>query len=192
MSTPILEVDVGLFSEAHAEEPPVDVSVEFMQPRPEPLSVQAFTAAEPARQITVGVVPVWGVAVGWVLAIVLVAQAVKYTAKAFGLKELLGTSRWKRWMYVAPIGVGVLLSGLFGPQLGELFGMRFGIWASVLILGPGSGAAAAFAYDVLRAVVLPVLPAVVVGAIERVTGLQLPESAKEIELSEDSDSEVLP
>lgn len=187
MSSPI-DITVSLFSEATAEEPPVDVAVEFMPP-PEP--PQAFAAVEePARQITVGVVPVWGVAIGWVLAIVLVAQAVKYVGRAFGLKEFMGPPRWKRWMYVVPVLVGILLSGLFGPQLGELFGMRFGLWASVLILGPGSGAVAAFAYDVLRAVVLPVLPAVVVSLIERVTGLRLPQSAKEVSLEEES--EVLP
>lgn len=172
-------VGISLFSEASAQElPPVDVTV------------TAVRAESSEQSVTVAVVPVWGIAVGWVLAIVLVTQAAKYVLRAAGLKERLGRVRWRRWMYVVPIAVGILLSGLFGAQLGRQFGLSLSVGASLAILGPGSGAAAAFAYDVFRSVVLPLVPAVVAGTIERVTGIELPAAARELQLGEDS--EVLP
>jgi hypothetical protein len=89
-----------------------------------------------------------------------------------------------------PVAVGILLSGLFGPQLGELFGLRFGVGVSVVLLGPGSGATAAFAYDVLRGVVLPIVPATVIGLIQRVTGITLPDSVKSNAHLDHMDSEA--
>lgn len=168
-------VGISLFSEASAQEPPpVDVTV----------GVRAESSAD---ALTVAVVPVWGIAVGWVLAIVLVTQAVKYVMRAAGLKERLGRRSWRRWLYVVPIVVGILLSGLFGVELGTHFGLRLSVGASLAILGPGSGAAAAFAYDVFRSVVLPLVPAVVSGTIERVTGIELPDSTRELQLGEPSE-----
>lgn len=171
MSQPVdREIRITLIGEASAQElPPVDVAV---------TAVRSEQVAPDA--ITVGVLPVWGIAVGWVLGIVLVTQAIKYVARAAGAKERLGARRWRRWMYVVPVAVGVLLSGLFGPQLATVFGLRFGVLPSLLILGPGSGAAAAFAYDVFRAVVLPVLPTVLIGTIERVTGVEIPEGVGQL------------
>lgn len=205
-------IDVQLFAPADAEElpEPVDVEADLMGSTNggETVAVVAVEADAPVRSITVGVLPVWGIALGWVLAVVLGAQAVKRVLKAFGLKERhpwparnplrlmrRRTRRhvWRRWMYVVPIGVGTVLSVLFGPALGESFGLRFGLWTSLLILGPGSGAAAAFAYDVLRGVVLPVLPATVIGLVEKITTITLPESVKDkAKLSADTlDSEVV-
>lgn len=175
--------------------PPPDAGTDAGMPVAEAIAGETAIVVEPdlgARQITVGVVPVWGVAVGWILAIVLASQALKSLLKAVGVKERLSRRAWRRWLYVIPVVQGTILAVLFGPALGELFGLRFGVWTSVLFLGPGSGAAAAFTYDAARGIILPVLPAAVLGLLERVTGLHLPESAKEIRLEVDTaDSEAV-
>lgn len=145
--------------------------------------------ASPARKIQVGAIPVWGYGVGWVVTIVLVAQATKALMKALGARERLGRKKWRQWMYVVPVIWGVILSGLFGPQVGELFGLRFGMVTSMLFLGPGSGAAAAFAYDVFRGVVLPVLPETLTQIIEKLTGVKIKdETVDAIRLLEESDA----
>jgi len=144
----------------------------------------------PVREITVGVLPVWGYAVGWILVVIAMSQASKWLLRAAGAKKRLGRQQWKAWMMVLPAIHGTWLAAMFGPQMGALFGLRFGLLASVTILGPGSGAAAAFCYDIMRRVVLPILPSTVVQLIERVTGVTLPDEAKSIsQLIEESESE---
>lgn len=143
----------------------------------------------PDGAVVVGVASIWWVVSIWVVSIILVSQALKSVLKLAGVREKLSKRRWKRLLYVIPVVVGMTLAHLFAPRVGILFGLEFDLLTSVLILGPGSGAGAAFVYDTLRTVVMPVLPRVVVGVIERVTGVELPESARNLELSEDSEAE---
>lgn len=192
------QIDVSLFAQADAETDPQPVRVDAeMMPARDMGADEMTTVVEPAppppqpvRQITVGVLPLWGIVLGWVLVIVAGSQAVKFVLKAVGLKDRLQRLVWRRWMYVVPIIVGTILSALFGPQLGKLFGLEFGLGASLVLLGPGSGATAAFAYDVLRSVVLPVIPATLHGVIERVTGIHLPDDVKAQAHLDQMDSEV--
>ena len=198
MSNPT-KINVKMFNDAEAQERPEPVHVkaslvpdmgEQETAEVEPVAAVAVEPEAP-REITVGVMPVWGIALGWILLIVAASQAAKFVLKAVGLKDRMKRKAWRRWMYVVPVIVGTFMSALFGPQLGELFGLHFGMLESVVLLGPGSGAAAAFTYDVLRGVVLPLLPVTIIGVLERVTGLTLPDSIKDDATLPSPDSEAV-
>lgn len=188
-------IQVQFFAEAEAQTPPVEVEAALLRGRDmghdddagmsvkfAPIATVEMVPPPPpvvARQITVGVLPVWGIALAWVLLIVGVSQATKRVLVAGGLKERLTRRSWQRWMYVVPIVWGSALSGFFGPDFVAIFGIRMGVLPSLLFLGPGSGATAAFAYDATRSVLLPVLPAAALAMLERFTGITLPDSVKD-------------
>lgn len=153
------------------------------------VTVGLVSTVSPDGAVVVGVAAIWWVVSLWVVSIILVSQAAKSVLKLVGVRERLTKRRWKRLLYVLPVIAGMALSHLFAPRVGVLFGLEFDALTSMFILGPGSGAGAAFVYDTLRTTVLPVLPRVVVGVIERVTGVQLPQSAQQMSLTEDSDAE---
>ena len=151
------------------------------------VSVGLTSAMSPDGAVVVGVAAIWWVVSLWVVSIILVSQAVKSVLRLGGVAERLDKRRWKRLQYVIPVGVGMMLSHLFAPRVGVLFGLEFDALTSMFILGPGSGAGAAFVYDTLRTVVLPVLPRVVVGVIERVTGVEMPDHLKQLEISDEEE-----
>lgn len=186
-------VEVQFFAPVEASEPPTQVELELLVPDMGPSIEEAAAEEAPtahmsvepeARQITVGVLPVWGIAIGWLLTIILVVQGLKKVLEFFGAKDRLRGRQWERLLFVLPIVVGIALSYGFGPQLGHVFGLSFGLWASVLFLGPGSGMAAAYAYELIRQVLVPLglrlLPSVVVAFLEQKLGLELPPAVHEL------------
>lgn len=128
---------------------------------------------------TIGLLPLWSVAALWVVAVILIAQGVKVTLKAIGLKDRLGSLRWKRWMFVVPIAVGMAMGYLLGPRVAGSFHFALDPVTSMFMLGFTSGASAPWVYMGFRHVVLPLLPATAIGLIERVTQIDLPDELKD-------------
>lgn len=167
-------INLSLFADAHASQPSHQVQVAMTTGG----ESEAEIATLAGDVITVGVIPVWGIALGWVLLIVAASQATKRVLTAGGVRERMTHRSWQRWMYVVPIAWGVALAGFFGPDFAVLFGVKMDVLPSLIFLGPGSGATAAFAYDFTRGVILPVLPAAALAVLERFTGITLPDSVK--------------
>ena len=135
--------------------------------------------SQPDNAHTIGLLPVWGAAALWLATVILLSQGVKTTLKAVGLKDRLGPLRWKRWMFVVPIIVGTMLGYALGPMVASAFGFALTPGTAALLLGTTSGSSAPWVYMGFRHVILPLFPAVAIGAIERVTGIDLPEELKE-------------
>lgn len=187
--------DMGLDDEDEAAEavtadevPPSGDSDEVDAPEVAP---EAQVTVEPAplvsagdqnATVVVGVVPVWGLVIGWLLAIIALSAATKRGLKALGLKDKLGAVRWRRWLFVIPLVTGIVVSLLAGPPLGRQFGLEIDPWLAVLFLGPGSGMAAGWFYDVGRAVLAPVLvallPEVLISLLNAIPGVTLGDDAK--------------
>lgn len=154
----------------------------------------ALVAQPPDDTTTIGLLPLWLVAAFWVVALILIAQAVKRILRAAGLRDRIGAHAWRRWMFCLPIAVGMVMGYALGPRVAAAFAVTLDPVSSLFLLGFTSGASAPWVYMAFRHIVLPVLPTVTIGIIERVSGIALPEEIRAKVTSSglwDSPSEVV-
>jgi hypothetical protein len=188
MSTPNMQLKTSLMGEAFAEDVPrpqqqikVTVPVPDMGQTEAVVEVPPDEAPPPAHDnaTTIGLLPLWAVAIVWVIGIVLWTQGAKAALKAVGLKDRLNAVQWQRWMLVVPLFIGIAQALLVGPTVARAFEIDMDRWTAVVFIGGPSGAAAPWVYLFFRRAILPLLGPTALGLIEKVTGLTMPDEVRD-------------